>query len=148
MTTPLRFEGKTALITGAASGIGRATAIKLASQGASLSLSDINQSGLEETKALCAQTSKEHFLSIVDVGSSAICNDFIEKTVQHFGGLDLVFNCAGVNPTAYPLTSTTDEYFDKLMNTNLKGTYNITRASMYGSGHLQGVLGRSDCKSG
>lgn len=129
MSSP-RFAERVALITGAASGIGRETAIKLASQGATLSLSDINISGLEETISLCAKETNNHLLSVVNVGSSAACNELVEKTVQHFGRLDLVFNCAGVNPTAYPLTSTTDEYWDKLVNTNLKGTYNITRASM------------------
>lgn len=130
MSSP-RFANKVVLITGASSGIGRATAVKLASQGATLSLSDINDSGLQETKSLCTEASKAHLLSLVDVGSSVACNELVEKTVQHFGQLDLVFNCAGVNPTAYPLTSTTDEYWDKLVNTNLKGTYNVTRASMF-----------------
>lgn len=133
MAPPLRFEGKVAIITGAASGIGRATAIKLASQGAILSLSDINPSGLGETKSLCENDSRPYLLSVVDVGSSTACNELIGETLRSFGHLDLVFNCAGVNPTAYPLTSTTDEYWHKLVNTNLGGTYNITRASMFGT---------------
>lgn len=130
MASPSRFEGKVALITGAASGIGRATAIKLASLGARLSLSDINKTGLQETIGLCGNNDNRFVDSIVDVGSSTACNEFVQDTMDHFGRLDFVFNCAGVNPTAYPLTDTTDEYWDKLMNTNLKGTYNITRACM------------------
>jgi NAD(P)-dependent dehydrogenase (short-subunit alcohol dehydrogenase family) len=55
----------------------------------------------------------------------------VQHTLSELGGrLDFVFNCAGVNPTALPITETTDEYFDKLVNTNLRGPYNITRAAV------------------
>jgi len=122
-----RFDGKVGLITGAASGIGRATAQKMAQLGAKLALSDINGEGLAETNSLCGGG---HVHEKVDVGSSQACNDFVAAVVSRLGQLDFVFNCAGVNPTAYPLTETTDAYYDKLMNTNLRGTYNITRAAM------------------
>jgi NAD(P)-dependent dehydrogenase (short-subunit alcohol dehydrogenase family) len=122
-----RFDGKVCLITGAASGIGRATALKMSSLGARLALSDINQGGLNETNTLCGG---HHLLQVFDVGSSSACNTFIETIIKDLGRLDFVFNCAGVNPTAYELTETTDEYYDLLMNTNLRGTYNITRAAI------------------
>lgn len=127
-TMSIDFTGKVALCTGAASGIGRATAIKLASLGATLSLQDINDSGLTETLALC--NGPGHITETFDVSSSDDCNSFIQFTIKELGGLDYVFNCAGINPTAYPLTSTTDDYFNKLVSVNLKGTYNITRAAM------------------
>lgn len=125
------FNGKVCLIAGAASGIGRATAQKMASLGAMLALSDINYLGLEETKKLCGGA---HLTELLDVGSSSACNKHVDTVVSKLGRLDYVFNCAGVNPTAYALTDTTDEYYDKLMNTNLRGTYNVTRAAMP---HLQ-----------
>jgi len=56
------------------------------------------------------------------------CNEFIAAVMSEYGAIDHVFNCAGVNPTAYPLVDTTDDYWNKLMNTNVKGIYNITRA--------------------
>lgn len=126
-----RFDGKVCLITGAASGIGRATAQKMASLGATLALSDINSDGLAGTNDLCGG---KHMIEIVDVGSSQACNELISATVSRLGRLDFVFNCAGVNPTAYALTETTDAYYDKLMNANLRGTYNVTRAAIP---HLQ-----------
>ncbi|KAK4506806.1 hypothetical protein PRZ48_000539 [Zasmidium cellare] len=120
-----RFTGKVTLITGAASGIGRATALKLASQGSLLSLQDINEAGLQETAKLCNNNPYTETFSVADPEA---CKTFIENTIKHLKRIDHVFNCAGVNPTAYALTATTDAYFSKLVDTNLKGTYNITRA--------------------
>ncbi|KXT13670.1 hypothetical protein AC579_4992 [Pseudocercospora musae] len=88
------FANKLCIITGAASGIGRATAIKMASHGSTLALSDINMKGLEETKEQC-KDSEEHSIEILDVGSSSAVNTYIAK----IGGkrkIDFVFNCAGV----------------------------------------------------
>lgn len=52
---------------------------------------------------------------------------FIDATMQKFGAIHHIFNCAGVNPTSIPLQETTDAYWDKLVNTNLKGVFNVTR---------------------
>ncbi|KAK3677820.1 hypothetical protein LTR78_002670 [Recurvomyces mirabilis] len=128
---PYDFSGKVCLITGAASGIGRATAQKMADSGCDLSLCDINLMGLQETMRQCG---RKCGLMVVDVGNSVHCNDVVQDSIDRFGRLNFVFNCAGVNPTAYPLTDTTDEYYDKLMNTNVRGTYNVTRAAVP---HLQ-----------
>jgi NAD(P)-dependent dehydrogenase (short-subunit alcohol dehydrogenase family) len=62
------------------------------------------------------------------VGQSALCDKIVKETLDAFGKIDFVFNCAGINPTYYEINDTTDEYFDKLVNTNLRGPYNITRA--------------------
>jgi len=126
---PYDFTSRVALITGAGSGIGRATAQKLASLGCKLALSDINSEGLAETLKLC-DGKGGHYTEISSVANTTACTAFVENTVSHFGHFDFVFNCAGVNPTAIDLTDTTDEYFDKLVATNLKGTFAITRAAI------------------
>lgn len=122
------FDGKVVIITGAASGIGRATAIKLASLGASLALTDLNVASLEETSARCGGS--KTFTRTFDVASTEHSTQFITDAFHHFGRIDHVFNCAGVNPTSYALEDVSDEYWDKLVNTNLKGVFNVTRAAI------------------
>ncbi|ESZ92645.1 3-oxoacyl-reductase [Sclerotinia borealis F-4128] len=121
------FTDKTILITGAGSGIGRATAIKLASLGVILLLSDINLKSAIETHTFC-MFHAHHNTAAVDVSNSEECNSYIQEMISKGYTINHVFNCAGINPTAMPITEITDEYWDKLINTNLKGTFNITRA--------------------
>jgi NAD(P)-dependent dehydrogenase (short-subunit alcohol dehydrogenase family) len=64
----------------------------------------------------------------VDVSSVQEVKKWIDSTINKFGAIHHVFNCAGVNPTSIPIEETTDEYWDKLVNTNLKGVFNVTRA--------------------
>lgn len=95
--------------------------------GAKLVLSDINLERLRETNELCGG---KHSVSVVDVSSSKAVNEWVAETMKSFGKIDHVFNNAGINPTAIPLEETTDEYYDKLLNTNLKGFFNVTRATL------------------
>lgn len=92
---PKTFKGKIVLITGAGSGIGRATAIKLSHQGATLALTDINLTSLEETVSLCASVpaAAAHF----DVSSPEQCNNFINGVMENYSKIDHIFNCAGRN---------------------------------------------------
>jgi len=127
---PSNFSGKLVVITGAASGIGRATAIKLSSLGAIIHLSDVNSPGLAETAALLSPTPQGHSTQLVDVSDTNAINNWINSIVAGDKPIDHVFSCAGINPTAYNLTDTSDDYWDKIVNTNLRGTYALTRACM------------------
>ncbi|KAK7190040.1 hypothetical protein PSPO01_03761 [Paraphaeosphaeria sporulosa] len=124
------FKDKVILITGAGSGIGRATAVKLASLSGTLALCDINYDNLEATAKLCVGTPTPPLLSDVDVSSVKEVQTFLEDTLKKFHKVDHVFNCAGVNPTSIPLESTPDEYWEKLVSVNLKGVFNVTRAAI------------------
>lgn len=126
MTSSL--NGKVVLITGAASGIGRATAVKLSKLGCALALTDVADEGLGETAESCH--TEKIITAELDVSNTEQCELVVKETVEYFGRLDHIFNCAGINPTAYPLLDLPDGYFDKLVAVNLKGTYNVTKAAL------------------
>jgi len=120
------FTGKVILVTGAASGIGLATAIKLAALGAHLALADIVDIPHEKISTISEK--QVLLMLLVDVSSSEGCKRFVRDVLNDLGKIDHVFNCAGVNPTAFDLINTTDDYFHKLINTNLFGTFALSRA--------------------
>lgn len=126
------LKGKVILITGAASGIGKATAIHLAKLGASLALVDIAEIAYEiQTLDEVDNSAPSPVITAeLDVSDARQCDLVIRETAQYFGRLDHVFNCAGINPTAYPILEVPEGYFDKLVGVNLKGVYNVTRAAL------------------
>jgi NAD(P)-dependent dehydrogenase (short-subunit alcohol dehydrogenase family) len=95
MTTE-RFAGKVALLTGAASGIGRATARRLAAEGASVFAHDVNGDGLAETAALVADGGGTIHARAGDVSSRGECFAAVAECVDTFGGLDVLGNIAGI----------------------------------------------------
>lgn len=105
----------------------RATALKLSSLGASISLCDINLSLLQ---TVASEIPTPSYIHQVDVGSTEQVEAFVSATIQELGKIDHVFNCAGVNPTSIPLEDTPDAYWDKLVNTNLKGVFLVTRTCL------------------
>src|SRR3954453_17200681 len=94
-----RFDGKVALLTGAASGIGRATAVRLATEGASVLALDVNADGLAETAELAAKAadgSGNVQVRRTDVTSREECRAAVEECVQQFGRLHVLGNIAGI----------------------------------------------------
>ncbi|MGZ9933766.1 SDR family NAD(P)-dependent oxidoreductase [Streptomyces sp. NC-S4] len=115
-TAPYGLTGRTALITGAASGIGRATAVLLAEAGAHVHCADRDEKGLAETAALVAEAGGVATLHLLDVTDRAA----IRAAVTAAGPLDITAAIAGVMHTSSVL-ETTDEDLDRILDVNFKG---------------------------
>ncbi len=123
-----RFDNKVALVTGAASGIGRATAIRLASEGAAVFLADINTDGLAETVAGLPEGSRSNIFEL-NVTDSAACNSAVKTCVETYGKLDVLCNIAGI-AICDNLTNISDEQWHRAVGINLDGVFFMCRAAM------------------
>lgn len=116
------LEGKTALITGAGSGIGREVARALAEEGAILALVDINEADLRETAPLIKAAGSDFELFNVDVSDRVSMDRVFEKIEKKWSRLDILVTCAGI--AARERTwDISDEVWDRVLNVNLKGTF-------------------------
>jgi 3-oxoacyl-[acyl-carrier protein] reductase len=123
------LKGKTALVTGAARGIGRAIALELARGGAALALNDVNEAAAKEAVDLALQAGapKAKFYPF-DVADAAACNAAVEGVVQEFGGLQILVNNAGISIDAL-LMRFKDEDWKKTLDINLTGAFHLMRAA-------------------
>jgi len=122
----MSFSGKVIAITGAASGIGRATARVLASQGASVSFADTNPL----VKKTALSLPGDHIYSKVDVRDQHAVKSWISNTITRLGKLDGAVNMAGILTKATPLVGTRDEDWDTSFAVNTKGVFNCLRAEI------------------
>ncbi|BAT58605.1 2,5-dichloro-2,5-cyclohexadiene-1,4-diol dehydrogenase [Variibacter gotjawalensis] len=123
MSRPNRFEGKTAFITGAANGIGRATAIAFAAEGARVAILDRDAQALSETAEMVKSAVGEVLAIPCDVSQPVAVEAAVAKTVATFGSLDYAFNNAGIENKAAPLHEIELEEWDRILNVNLRGTF-------------------------
>jgi meso-butanediol dehydrogenase/(S,S)-butanediol dehydrogenase/diacetyl reductase len=124
-----RFAEKTVVITGAASGIGKATATTLAREGAHVWCADINLQGVEETIGEIEQFGGEAAGSLFDATDAQQAKELIERATHHFGRLDVLCNIAGV--VRLVLTQDeTPENWDKVLAVNCNGPFYLSLAAL------------------
>jgi NAD(P)-dependent dehydrogenase (short-subunit alcohol dehydrogenase family) len=120
------LRGKTALVTGAASGIGRAIALRLASEGVDLCLLDIDELGLAQCVSQCRERSVNAWAQHCDVGLRREVTAAVNNVLQRWGGVDLLVNNAGI--TYYGRThDMAEEHWDRLLDINLHSHLQFTR---------------------
>lgn len=126
-----KLKGKVALITGGDSGIGRATAIAFAREGADVAISYLNEhDDAKETVDKVEALGRRCHLWAGDVGSEAFCKQLIEETVEKFGKLDILVNNAAEQHPQDELTDITQEQLEKTFRTNIFSCFYLTKAAL------------------
>ena len=124
-----RVQNLVAIVTGAGSGIGQASAIRLAEEGATVVCADRNSGSLEITKRLIADLKLHSESYVIDISESKSCDELVAHTVSTYGSIDILVNNAGVNlPGVFHEVS--NETIDQTLDINVKGAMYLTRAAI------------------
>ncbi len=132
-----QLHGKTAIITGAAGGIGRATALRFAGEGAALVLADLNQEQGEELVREVSAAGGHAIFERADVTRPADCRRVAERTVQEFGGLHILFNNAGIIRRGSVLEISENDW-DAVIAVNVKSIFLMSREIIPMMGRAEG----------
>src|SRR6266700_91238 len=123
-----RLEGRVAFITGAGRGIGAATALRMAEEGARVALADIDSEGCQQVAHEINLLGSEGLVLHCNVTDISMVQDAVEKTASHFGQLDILVNNAGVLRDNLLFKMSEDDW-DTVMNVHLKGAFLCSRAA-------------------
>jgi NAD(P)-dependent dehydrogenase (short-subunit alcohol dehydrogenase family) len=118
-----RFDGKVAFVTGATSGIGRATALAFGREGASVVVADVATDGNQETARVIEQAGGQSLAVSCDVTRADDIKAALHTAVDRFGRLDIAFNNAGIEQPIKPAAEISDDEWDRLVAVNLRGAF-------------------------
>ena len=124
------LKGKVALVTGAGSGIGQATAIEFASRGARVVVSDVSREGVAGTAGSILDRGGDALPVVADVSVRRDVDSLVGEAVSSYGGLDFAFNHAGIEGDSADTSSCTEENWDRVVDVNLKGVWLCMRAEI------------------
>ena len=124
-----RYEDKVVLVTGAAGGIGRASALRLAAEGATVRCADVNDAGATETAEMIIAGGGTAQSASLDVTDPASCEALVNEVVADHGGLDVLCNIAGIGGSALTTDETPDR-FAKMMAVNANGPFHLILAAL------------------
>ena len=124
------LDGKVALVTGAAGGIGLATAYAFARAGASVVMADHNFALLESAVEGVRGEGYQALAIVCDVTDRSQVKAMIDRTLHAYGRVDVAFNNAGVNCDGAPVLETEDDEFDRIVDVNLRGVWNCMKAEL------------------
>jgi NAD(P)-dependent dehydrogenase (short-subunit alcohol dehydrogenase family) len=122
----MKLSGRVAIVTGAASGIGRASSLAFAREGAQVIAADLDEQGGKETVARILDQGYEAFFIRTDVTSEMEAKRMVEETIHRWGRIDILFNNAGI-VLVKSLEETTEAEWDRVMSVNVKGAFLVTR---------------------
>lgn len=128
-TNLLDFSGKVVWVTGAASGIGRATALRFAANGAQVFATDVNEAGLEEVAARILEGQQRVVTARCDVSESAQVAQAVKALTSEYGKLDVLANCAGIAAGA-PIAAHDEALWTRILRVNLDGTFLCSKAAV------------------
>ena len=123
-----RLEGRVAFVTGAGRGIGAATALRMAEEGARVALADVDTEGCAQVAHELSKVGSEGLVLYCNVADSAMVQDSVDKAASHFGRLDILVNNAGVLRDNLLFKMSEDDW-DTVMNVHLKGAFLCSRAA-------------------
>ncbi|MGI9611482.1 MAG: SDR family NAD(P)-dependent oxidoreductase [Acidimicrobiales bacterium] len=122
-TPHARFENKVVIVTGGAGGIGRAAAVRFAKEGASIVAVDLDEASLADTVTAVEGIGGTATAIAADVTSSSDVSGYVAAAVDAYGGVDVLFNNAGIEGVASSLESYPEDVFDQVLGVNVKGVW-------------------------